>query len=448
MIFYLNNYRGFNDAIIKTSALNILVGENSSGKSSFLSLLSILSDSNFLVNSQFKNQYFDLGTFNELITENRKDTDPSIYIGIIKEGRTVSHFDSSFIFDAILLQFNSLKGYSHFKSAILIKKNSVLKISYLDTEIQYVFYKIDFGTDNKIELLDNFKKWAQGTGFEKLEKIRDGSIKEGVKDNYIHLFRNNLSFVAMYISHMDQNKDVMQDFQMTQTLGPILTSTIWFAPIRTKPKRIYEAEISKYSADGSHTPNIIRDIYDNKDKEHFKRMIDELESFGKATGLFDKILIKNYGKKGLSAFELNIKLYKRDLKISNVGYGVSQILPILIEIIRRDKESVFLIQQPEVHLHPRSQAQFGELVFNESFAKQKNFFIETHSDFIVDRIRVKLRNNKSSFSKKVNLLFFENTPKGNIVHNISINKNGDYESNQPQKFREFFLKEKMDLLGF
>ena len=137
------------------------------------------------------------------------------------------------------------------------------------------------------------------------------------------------------------------------------------------------------------------------------------------------------------------------MRITNVGYGVSQSLPIVTEIFRRKKGTGFLIQQPEVHLHPKAQAQVGELIFKEAIESNKVFFIETHSDYIIDRIRMLLRKSKKkNLNGKVNLLFFERNDEGNKVTKIPIDDNGNLDSNQPDSYREFFLKEQLDLLGY
>src|SRR6185295_6318123 len=146
----------------------------------------------------------------------------------------------------------------------------------------------------------------------------------------------------------------------------ILKKTIWISPIRTKPQPFYQPTDKQYSPEGEHIPTILRDIFEKKKTITSKRIIQLLERFGKASGLFDKISIsKLQQQKKNSLFEINFSLHGNIIKISNVGYGVSQILPILTEIARQPKESIFLIQQPEVHLHPRSQAFFGEFLFTQ-----------------------------------------------------------------------------------
>ena len=230
----------------------------------------------------------------------------------------------------------------------------------------------------------------------------------------------------------------------------MLENTTWIAPIRTKPQSLYQSTDKQYSAEGEHIPTILRDIFDEKESMTSKRIIKLLDSFGKASGLFDTISISKLQKnKKNSPFEINFSLQGKTLKISNIGYGVSQILPILTEISRRPKDSIFLIQQPEVHLHPRSQAFFAEFLFKQFKEENKSFFIETHSDFVIDRFRLQLRKLKNNgIHKKVHFLFFESNNKGNIVSTIEIDKKGEYGEKQPENFRNFFLKEELNLLGF
>ena len=75
----------------------------------------------------------------------------------------------------------------------------------------------------------------------------------------------------------------------------------------------------------------------------------------------------------------------------DVGYGVSQALPILVDTLQRPAaDEVFLLQQPEVHLHPRAQAELGSFFVSQA-GKKRRFVIETHSDYLVDRVRMEIR---------------------------------------------------------
>ena len=232
-------------------------------------------------------------------------------------------------------------------------------------------------------------------------------------------------------------------------MGGVIDSSIWIDPIRSKPQRIYEPKQITYSAEGSYIPTFLRDIFLTKTEDESKKIILGLKSFGKYSGLFDDNKIDQYRKSKDSPFSLVFKLKNKNLKISNIGYGVSQIIPILTEILREQKAKIFLIQQPEVHLHPRSQAYFGEFIFEQFINNDKQFVIETHSDYVIDRFRLQLKKYpQNDLYKKVNILFFESNGTNNSITSIGLEADGNYSSNQPQNFRDFFFKEEMSLLGF
>ena len=101
------------------------------------------------------------------------------------------------------------------------------------------------------------------------------------------------------------------------------------------------------------------------DKKRWDALKAQLVDFGQRSDLFQNIDVKILGGSMGNPFQLRVKVRGPNSNIVDVGYGVSQILPILVHILdlpvsrryRSGEESiVFLLQQPEVHLHPRAQA--------------------------------------------------------------------------------------------
>ena len=217
------------------------------------------------------------------------------------------------------------------------------------------------------------------------------------------------------------------------------------APLRSKPKRTYDPFRETESPEGEHIPMLMMRLH-RTDKGKWKTLHDELTTFGRTSGLFSDILVKRHGGQMSDPFQLQVKARSGSrANIMDVGYGVSQSLPILVDV-RSNRGCTFLMQQPEVHLHPRAQAELAGL-FVESFRKHGNrFLVETHSDYIIDRMRILVREGAAD-SKDVSLLYF--APKGNAVtiHNISIDERGNL-LNVPRGYRDFFLKETDRLLGF
>ena len=160
---------------------------------------------------------------------------------------------------------------------------------------------------------------------------------------------------------------------------------------------------------------------------------------GKASGLFQAITMRAFGDSNdpTSPFEVDAILDEKALNLSLMGYGVSQSLPIFVELLHRPHGSWFAIQQPEVHLHPRAQASLGDVFFEMATRDHKSFVIETHSDFTTDRFRLNFRKRVSG-KPLGQILFFERKNKRNTVTPIPVGTKGDLPRDQPSGYRSSF----------
>jgi len=183
-----------------------------------------------------------------------------------------------------------------------------------------------------------------------------------------------------------------------------------------------------------------------------------LENFGQSAGLFDEIRIRRFGASYSNPFQVQVrKPGKNDDKgpwrnLVDVGYGVSQALPILTELLRDNPEQQspknfhprrpqqFLLQQPEVHLPPSAQAALVSL-FCQAAGPQRQLIVETHSDNLMDRVRMDVRDGVSSLKPEdVSILFFE--PHGSEVriHSLRLDEQGSVLG-APDGYRQFFMDE-------
>ncbi len=195
------------------------------------------------------------------------------------------------------------------------------------------------------------------------------------------------------------------------------------------------------------------------DVSHWDSLHDELVTFGREAGLFSDIRVKRHGKQMSDPFQLQVKVRTGPhANIVDVGYGVSQSLPILVDVMtagesdrggsrgRGAKGRSFLLQQPEVHLHPRGQAELANL-FIEAFKKRGHrFLIETHSDYVVDRVRISVRKGLLK-PDDVSILYFEPTGNAVTIHNLTLDEHGNLRD-APAGYRDFFVRETDRLLGF
>jgi predicted ATPase len=176
------------------------------------------------------------------------------------------------------------------------------------------------------------------------------------------------------------------------------------------------------------------------------RLRNAINAFGRASGLFTDIDIRRIGRKEGDPFQLQVKIAGSGINLVDVGYGVSQVLPIIVDAIREPPRSIFLLQQPEVHLHPRAQAELGSFLATLAKQQQKRFIIETHSDYMIDRIRMDLRDGKHLEPDEVAILYFERTAGTAQIHPMEIDEFGNLVGDPPG-YRQFFLEEERRLLG-
>ncbi len=129
----------------------------------------------------------------------------------------------------------------------------------------------------------------------------------------------------------------------------------------------------------------------------------------------------------------------------NVGFGISYVLPIVLALLTAEEGKIIVIENPESHIHPRGQAQLGKLIsLAASIGAQ--LFIETHSDHILNGIRVAVKERDIDKSK-VNVMYFEKTTTDKEqftkIIQIKVDSNGElseYPENMMDEWSNQLLK--------
>ena len=218
-----------------------------------------------------------------------------------------------------------------------------------------------------------------------------------------------------------------------------------FAPIRSRPLRTFDAIRAVAEPEGSHVPSVLVGLA-ALHPAVWKKLRPTLSAFGEASGLFSDLNVRRMGDEESGPFQIQVRISGSAFNLMDVGYGVSQVLPIVVDSLRSERGSTFLLQQPEIHLHPSAQAELGSFLALLAKEHRKQFLIETHSDYLVDRIRMEVRDGKVLKPEDVSLLYFERADGDVRIHSLEIDGMGNIV-NPPKGYRRFFLEEEKRLLG-
>ena len=131
---------------------------------------------------------------------------------------------------------------------------------------------------------------------------------------------------------------------------------------------------------------------------------------------------------------------------TNVGFGISYILPVIVACLS-GIHKLIIIENPEAHLHPKGQAKMGELIA-KCASTGTQLFVETHSDHIVNGLRVAVKE-KIVATNQVGINYFsknnENGESFTISTPIKIGINGEL-SDYPQDFIDEWENQLMKLI--
>lgn len=198
----------------------------------------------------------------------------------------------------------------------------------------------------------------------------------------------------------------------------------YIGPIREKAHRYYDYAIGSYDYVGSMGEHAVQMMAANPGLE------EETQTYLQKLDLADALHISKEEKRRIVELELKTKIAE-GVFLSELGCGTSQILPILVQSLYSKDESMTIIEQPEVHLHPKAEAELAEL-FIQIANKKKRFLIETHSDYFVERIRMGIMRGKEEedgiSNEDVAIYYMEQDEKKkcSIVAKIEINEMGQY----------------------
>jgi hypothetical protein len=439
---FIDNFRGFTDTCIPITDVNFLVGENSTGKTSVLGLLKLFGNTEFLSptlqpQSDFADKHVTFGYFSDMVSAHASDRS-RFHVGFIAVRRPVKGWPPT---AAWLCTFVEDKGLPRLSNLTFYQGSGKVTIQFTSKRIKYTGEKLAEPLAPELISTNFSGAWKQE---HITPKLKYNTLEERLG------FRGRMP-IFFVVSQVRGAVDAALENNRTDKKAArfhppdLWTSSalVWLAPIRTEPSRTYDSLTREFSPEGTHTPYLIQTTLKSKNARKFR---DFIQRVGNNSGLFEDVDIKPFGRDPTSPFEVDILLDNKAFNLRSVGYGVSQALPVLVELLDRPHGAWFAIQQPEVHLHPRAQAALGDVFFQMATTEHKRLLVETHSDFIIDRFRMNYRKTKGE-KPESQILFFERREKHNTATALPISDTGELPEEQPSSYRDFFILEELRLLG-
>ena len=455
----LKNFRCFREKqTARLAPLTLLVGENSTGKTSFMAMIRALWDVAYRRRiPDFKEEPYDLGSFDEIAHHRGA------------RGSRAETFEAGF---AVAHKSWEVMGDRFYRFDVGFGKKGTVPIPirrrlsgkqgkiWIESGIQDNHaYNIKFGTPNGIwaPYLDDdfYETWTN----------EDNSLLSF--DTLVYILKRELiprkdddehDSILSYYDRLPNDEDWRLIGELAKS-GPAdhflhdrfqAHRLYASAPVRSKPHRTYDPSRPARDPEGNYIPMYLAGTH-FQDQGRWRVLKRALERFGKEAGLFDEISVRSFGNKGSEPFQIQIRKFGNKSKgpprnLIDVGYGVSQILPVITELLSNKAPPMFLIQQPEVHLHPSAQAALGSL-FCQVAGPSRKLIVETHSDHLLDRIRMDVRDGVSDLKPwDVSILFFEREDLNVNIHSLQLDQEGNIQD-APPGYRQFFMDETRRSLG-
>ena len=425
----LKNYRcfGSEEQSARLAPLTLLVGPNSTGKTSFLALIRALWDVAFRdVVPNFREEPYDMGSWDDIVYDpgGRNERSTDFVAGLLY--RRVDPQDH-------WMQFGTTFSNRNTAPFPIVRR-------FEDTRMAIGYFPEidDEGAFERAKYSLGGREW-QDCGFAFMnDTLAPFSLITGSTSSW--------SGINM-LSPDDSNS--IHDF-----LSRIIR---WRAPsrrpysgspVRSRPRRTYDPVLVTQDGEGDYIPSYLANLA-RRNADEWQLLKGGLEKFGAIAELFNEIQVRSFGNSAGDPFQIQVRKHSgsksRPRKgpwrnLIDVGYGVSQALPVLTELLRADSPTLFLLQQPEVHLHPQAQAALGTL-FCQVAAGGRQLIIETHSDYIIDRVRMDVRDGTTGLNPEdVSILYFEPGDLAVKIHSIRIDKAGNV-LDAPQSYGDFFMEE-------
>ncbi|MDM8551487.1 DUF3696 domain-containing protein [Desulfobacterales bacterium HSG2] len=406
----LKNFKGWREVELPLGQITVLFGTNSSGKSSILQSILLLKQTvesfdrdRVLHFGEPHRDYVELGDFRETVYGHNPENE--MEIGILW------HLP------------NPLANRSEVISDI--KYNARFRL----TDDHIVLWSLQYSTEKlKIGIQKDLKDYRVfGNDFEK-------KIDSQIASPPISCYRIPPEAVKSFPS-IDQ-------YLFPHEFEKLLQCVLYLGPLRQPPERLYRWSGAGPGSLGMKGEDAVQAIlanlkYTHPDKR--KPPIDireKVEKWMKRLGVAENVEFTPVEHNGrLYDFRITVQDDSYQVSIADAGVGVSQLLPVIVQLYFAPRGSVLIFEQPEIHLHPSVQAALADLFIEAAEEMNHQIIIESHSEHFLVRMQRRIAESEMELAKKehIRLYCFEIENKCSYAKELNLDNYGKIE-NWPDNF--------------
>lgn len=426
------NYKSFQELDVELAPITLFVGPNNSGKSSVISLVRLLSQTleshdpnvRLLLNGALG----DFGTYKDLIHGNQTKKHLKISLSI------------------------SPKDNYNFIGGDTKKVDFSLTYKYRSSLKEVILKKLTIGGDDKHHITTEFNEDTekfvvrQVANFDIPNTTAFASIQRGFDvRNFIPRMMVSTSPDAAADS---LTKTAAREIRIATRNGYHVSHHFqnieYVGAMRMPPSRTYlytGEKRQKVGANGEHAITML--AMDSirrgsKSKGIRQGVIKWLSAAGIASDLKIVSLSDRY-------FEIHIQhpITKEFQNFADVGYGNSQVIPVLVAGFNCIKGDILIAEEPEIHLHPKAQAELGDFLVDLN-NRGVQTIIETHSEHMIVRLQQHIAAGRLD-PAAIHIYFIEPTINGKKLRKLTLDNKGIFLTPWPGGFFPERLEEAKQL---
>ncbi|MDX1994777.1 MAG: DUF3696 domain-containing protein [bacterium] len=438
----LTNFKSWRerDRDIELAPVTLLFGTNSSGKSSILqSLLLIKQTAEGFDRGQHLNlggeirDYINLGSYRDLIYKHDENNDLGIsFTWEWEDGLTGASEYYPVKIDTELISYSAI--WKQVGDTIRLTK---LRYEGLDRNVTQpkVFVDVEYKAQKyQYRVSEPYKLQLPGIPSASRNSA-DGEVTSEPESGYRlpnanleqPIYQENVSGEQEWMGTEEISTD-----KFNTAFESIIEAMFYLAPLRQYPRRTYQwsGSIPKtIEPDGGNAIAALIAMGRRNEK-----LLQQVSYWLAKLGIVDDFQIQPLDR-DKRFYEAQIRIGETTSALLDVGFGVSQVLPVITLLFFAPEGSIILLEQPELHLHPRAQAVLADLFLEVAEKRNLQLIVESHSEHLLRRMQRRIAETEYAWAtpEKVRAYFCSSGEEGSQIEDVQIDEYGQIR-NWPDKF--------------